>query len=122
ALYISFFPQAIAGPLVRWSEVMAQFGEQVYAPGWQRRFCIGIAFIAVGLFEKTFLGDRIAHLIDPVYAQALDGPVGNGDAWLALPFSIQILYDFAGYSDIAVGLGLLFGVTLPFNFNAPFRS
>jgi hypothetical protein len=122
ALYIAFFPQLLAGPLVRWSEVMEQFGRKVYVPGWQRRFCIGIAFIAAGLFEKIFLGDRIAHLIDPVYAQALDGQVGNGDAWFALTFNIQILFDFAGYSDIAIGLGLLFGVTLPFNFNAPFRS
>jgi D-alanyl-lipoteichoic acid acyltransferase DltB (MBOAT superfamily) len=48
--------------------------------------------------------------------------VANGDAWLALSFNVQILFDFAGYSDIAIGLGLLFGVKLPFNFNAPFRS
>ena len=46
----------------------------------------------------------------------------NGDAWLALGFAFQIFFDFAGYSDIAIGLGLLFGVRLPFNFNAPFRS
>jgi hypothetical protein len=122
ALYISFFPQAIAGPLVRWSEVMEQFGRKVYSPGWQREFYVGLAFIATGLFEKIFLGDRLAGIIDPVYAQAAGGPVTNGDAWLALSFSVQILYDFAGYSDIAIGLGLLFGVTLPFNFNAPFRS
>jgi len=122
ALYISFFPQAIAGPLVRWSEVMEQFGRKVYSPGWQREFCVGIGFIAMGLFEKIFLGDRIAAIIDPVYVQAAAGPVTNGDAWLALSFNIQILYDFAGYSDIAIGLGLLFGVKLPFNFNAPFRS
>ncbi len=122
ALYISFFPQAIAGPLVRWSEVMEQFGRKVYSPGWQREFCVGIGFIAIGLFEKIFLGDTIAAIIDPVYARAAAGPVSNGDAWLALSFNIQILYDFAGYSDIAIGLGLLFGVKLPFNFNAPFRS
>jgi alginate O-acetyltransferase complex protein AlgI len=122
ALYISFFPQAIAGPLVRWSEVMEQFGRKVYSPGWQREFYVGLAFIATGLFEKIFLGDRLAGVIDPVYAQAAGGPVTNGDAWLALSFNILILYDFAGYSDIAIGLGLLFGVRLPFNFNAPFRS
>src|SRR6202022_3325022 len=58
ALYIAFFPQALAGPLVRWSEVMQQFGPEVYAPGWQREFCLGICFIAMGLFEKVFLGDR----------------------------------------------------------------
>lgn len=122
ALYISFFPQALAGPLARWSEVMHQFGRQVYSPGWQREFCIGIAFIAMGLFEKIILGDRIGRMLDPVYAQASLGPLTNGDAWLALCFSFQIFFDFAGYSDIAIGLGLLFGVRLPFNFNAPFRS
>jgi D-alanyl-lipoteichoic acid acyltransferase DltB (MBOAT superfamily) len=68
ALYIAFFPQALAGPLVRWSEVMQQFGRQVYSPGWQREFCLGICFIAVGLFEKVFLADRIGRILDPVYA------------------------------------------------------
>lgn len=122
ALYIAFFPQAIAGPLARWSEVMHQFGRQVYAPGWQRQFCLATTFIAIGLFEKIMLGDRIGRLLDPIYAQARLGVVPGGDAWLALGFSFQILFDFAGYSDIAIGLGLLFGVQLPFNFNAPFRS
>jgi alginate O-acetyltransferase complex protein AlgI len=122
ALYISFFPQAIAGPLARWSEVMHQFGRQVYAPGWQRQFCIATAFIAIGLFEKIIFGDRIGRLLDPIYAQATLGLVPDGDSWLALGFSFQILFDFAGYSDIAIGLGLLFRVQLPFNFNAPFRS
>ena len=83
---------------------------------------MGLAFIATGLFEKIFLGDRVAVIIDPVYAQAAAGPVANGDAWQALSFAVQILYDFGGYSDIAIGLGLLFGITLPFNFNAPFAS
>ena len=122
ALYISFFPQLLAGPLVRWSEVMEQFGRKVYAAGWQRQFCVAICFIVFGLVEKIFLADRLAHNIDPVYRQALSGPVTGGDAWLALAFNIQILFDFAGYSDIAIGLGLLFGVRLPFNFNAPFRA
>jgi alginate O-acetyltransferase complex protein AlgI len=122
ALYIVFFPQALAGPLARWSQVVDQFGRRIYAPGWQREFCLGISFIAMGLFEKIFLADRLGRIIDPIYAQALLGPVANGDAWLALSFNVQILFDFAGYSDIAIGLGLLFGVRLPFNFNAPFRS
>ena len=122
ALYISFFPQLLAGPLVRWSEVMEQFGQKVYAPGWQRNFAVAICFITIGLIEKIFLADRIAHNIDNVYAQASYGPMTNGEAWSALAFSFQILFDFSGYTDIAIGLGLLFGVKLPFNFNAPFRS
>jgi alginate O-acetyltransferase complex protein AlgI len=122
ALYISFFPQAIAGPLARWSEVMHQFGREVYAPGWQRQFCLGTTFIATGLFEKMVLGDRVGRLLDPIYDQAKLGLVPDGESWLALSFGFQILHDFAGYSDIAIGLGLLFGVQLPFNFNAPFRT
>ena len=122
ALYISFFPQAIAGPLARWSEVMHQFGRQVYAPGWQRQFAIGVTFIVIGLIEKTWLGDPIGRLLDPIYAQAKQGPVTGGDSWLALGFGFQVLFDFAGYSDIAIGVGLLFGVQLPYNFNAPLRS
>jgi alginate O-acetyltransferase complex protein AlgI len=122
ALYISFFPQAIAGPLARWSEVMHQFGREVYAPGWQRQFAQGATFIIVGLAEKTLLADRIGRLLDPIYAQAKLGLVPNGLSWLALSFGFQILFDFAGYSDVAIGVGLLFGVQLPFNFNAPYRS
>src|SRR4051795_705765 len=97
ALYIAFFPQALAGPLARWSQVMEQFGRQIYAPGWQREFCLGISFIAMGLFEKIFLADRLARIIDPIYALASRGPVPNGDAWVALTFSFQVLFDFAGY-------------------------
>jgi alginate O-acetyltransferase complex protein AlgI len=122
AMYISFFPQAIAGPLARWSEVMHQFGRQVYAPGWQRQFALGATFIVIGLTEKMLLGDPIGRVIDPIYAQAKLGAVPNGDAWIALGFMFQILFDFSGYSDVAIGLGLLFGVQLPYNFNTPFRS
>ena len=122
ALYISFFPQALAGPLVRWSEVMEQFGRKVYAPGWQREFCIGIAFIRRGCSKRSFSAIRSDESSTPSMHGLWRGRCTNGDAWLALGFSFQILFDFAGYSDIAIGLGLLFGVRLPFNFNAPFRS
>ena len=122
ALYIAFFPQAIAGPLARWSDVMHQFGHALFTAGWQRRFAFGLAFIVIGLIEKTLLADPIARLIDPIYAQANSGPVLDGQAWLALGFALQLLFDFAGYSDIAIGSALLFGVQLPFNFNAPYRA
>jgi D-alanyl-lipoteichoic acid acyltransferase DltB (MBOAT superfamily) len=122
ALYIAFFPQAVAGPLARWSDVMHQFGREVYAAGWQRQFAVGITFIIIGLVEKTMLGDPIARLIDPIYAQANLGPVADGRAWLALGFAIQLLFDFAGYSDIAIGTALLFGVRLPYNFDAPYQA
>lgn len=122
ALYIAFFPQAIAGPLARWSQVMDQFGRRVYVPGWQRQFALGATFIVIGLVQKLFIADPVGSLINPIYEQARTGVVPAGDAWLALGFGFQILFDFAGYSDIAIGLGLLFGVRLPLNFNAPLQS
>ena len=122
ALYICFFPQAAAGPLARWSEVGHQFGRDAFAPGWEQRWALGITFIVIGLIEKVGLGDPIGRLISPIYHEALTGPVTDGSAWLALGFGFQIFFDFAGYSDMAIGIALLFGVRLPENFNAPFRA
>jgi alginate O-acetyltransferase complex protein AlgI len=122
ALYICFFPQSIAGPLARWNEVMHQFGQRAFGPGWERRVAEGAMYIVIGLAEKVLLGDPLAEAISPIYARAAVGPVGNGEAWLALGFAFQVFFDFAGYSDIAIGLGLIFGVQLPRNFDAPFRA
>ncbi len=122
ALYISFFPQAIAGPLARWSEVGRQFGRDAFAPDWERRWATGITFIVIGLLEKVALGDPIGQVLDPIYQHAASGPLHDGSAWLGLGFGLQIFYDFAGYSDIAIGIGLLFGIQLPYNFNAPFQA
>lgn len=122
ALYICFFPQAIAGPLARWSEVGRQFGQNLLAPGWEQRCALGITFIMVGLLEKVALGDPIGQILDPIYQSAATAPLQGGSAWLALGFAFQIFFDFSGYSDIAIGSALLLGVQLPYNFNAPFRS
>jgi alginate O-acetyltransferase complex protein AlgI len=122
ALYICFFPQAIAGPLARWNEVMHQFGERAFGPGWERRCAIGAMFMVFGLVAKIELSDRLAEVLDPIYAQAAVGPLQQGESWMALAFAFQIFFDFAGYSDIAIGLGLIFGVQLPRNFDAPFRA
>ena len=122
ALYICLFPQAIAGPLARWSEVGRQFGRDAFDAGWEKRCALGITFIMIGLIEKVGLGDPIGQILDPVYQAAAHGPVQDGSAWLALGFGFQIFFDFSGYSDIAIGTALLFGIQLPFNFNAPFRS
>ena len=121
ALYICFFPQAIAGPLARWSEVMHQFGQQAFAPGWERRCANGVTFMVIGLVEKA-LGDALGDAVDPIYAFAREAAVPDGSAWVTLGFGFQVFLDFAGYSNIAIGLGLIFGIELPRNFNAPFRA
>jgi len=122
ALYICFFPQAIAGPLARWSEVGRQFGRDAFGPEWEQRWANGITFIIIGLLEKVGLGDPIGVILDPIFHAAATGPLHDGSSWLALGFGFQIFFDFSGYSDIAIGVGLLFGVQLPFNFNGPFRA
>jgi alginate O-acetyltransferase complex protein AlgI len=122
ALYVCFFPQLIAGPLTRWSQVAGQFGRPVFRLGWEQRFVAGLTLIVVGLAEKVFLADSLAGLIGPVLARAQTVVVEDGSAWLTLGFGYQVFFDFAGYSDIAVGLGLLLGIELPQNFRAPFRA
>jgi D-alanyl-lipoteichoic acid acyltransferase DltB (MBOAT superfamily) len=122
ALYICFFPQAIAGPLARWNEVVHQFGRRAFGPGWERRGAVGVLFIVIGLIEKVGLADPLARLLDPIYAQAATEPLLYGQSWMALGFAFQVFFDFAGYSDIAIGLALIFNVQLPRNFDAPFRA
>ncbi len=122
ALYICFFPQAISGPIARWNEVIDQFGERLFRAGWEQRFANGIVLIVVGLFEKVMIGDALGRGIDPIYQEALVQPVANGGSWMALAFAFQVFFDFAGYSDIAIGVALMFGVGLPLNFDGPFRA
>jgi D-alanyl-lipoteichoic acid acyltransferase DltB (MBOAT superfamily) len=122
ALYICFFPQAISGPLARWSEVVHQFGRRAFAPGWEGRCAVGAVFIVLGLMQKTLLADPLGAAVDPIFAQALAGPVADGNSWITLAFVLQVFFDFSGYTDIAIGVGLIFGIELPRNFDAPFRS
>jgi alginate O-acetyltransferase complex protein AlgI len=122
ALYICFFPQAIAGPIARWNEVINQFGQQVFRPGWEQRFARGIVLMVIGLFEKIVIADPLGTAIDPIYLQALRGPVTDGQSWMALAWAFQVFFDFAAYSDIAIGVALMFGITLPLNFDGPFRA
>jgi alginate O-acetyltransferase complex protein AlgI len=122
-LYIAFFPQVLSGPLARWSEVVHQFDKPSFAPGWQLAVVRGALFVMIGLAEKTFLGDRLAPLVEPAFAAAANGPIAGALAWQGLlAFTFQIFFDFAGYSDIAIGLALLIGIRLPDNFAAPYRA
>ncbi|QGY05991.1 MBOAT family protein [Methylobacterium mesophilicum SR1.6/6] len=125
ALYIAFFPQVLAGPLVRWSEIMHQFDEQPYArPDAAERFARGLMLLTVGLAKKVFLGDPLADYVNPVFQAAAAGKaVTVVEAWQAtLGFTFQIYFDFSGYTDMALGIALLFGLVLPQNFDVPYRA
>ncbi|POR53972.1 MBOAT family O-acyltransferase [Bosea psychrotolerans] len=125
ALYIAFFPQVLAGPLVRWREIMHQFEERPYQrPDAAERFARGLLLLTAGLAKKVLLGDPLAEYANPVFAAAAAGKVVSmAEAWQGvLAFTFQIYFDFSGYTDMALGLALLFGIVLPQNFEAPYRS
>src|SRR6266852_4203008 len=122
-LFVSFFPHLIAGPLVHHAEMIPQFKR-----GRTGRSAVlaarGLAIFAAGLFKKVVIADNLAQFVSPVFAH-LDagGGVTTSWAWLAtLAYSLQIYFDFSGYSDMAVGLALLFGIRLPVNFRSPYTA
>jgi alginate O-acetyltransferase complex protein AlgI len=131
ALYIGFFPQVLAGPLVRYYEVMDQWKRPPFGAESAERIGRGIIFIVLGLAEKVLLGDPLAGVVNPIYQRAAEISAGANAAaslgliegWTAaVGFGLQIYFDFAGYSHIAVGLALVFGIVLPQNFDAPYRA
>ena len=124
ALFVSFFPQLIAGPIVHHREMLPQF--EALAPGRpaRRGLQVGLTLFVAGLFKKVVLADGVAAYSTPTFeAVALGAVPGAAESWGAgLAYTFQLYFDFSGYSDMAVGLGLLFGVRLPLNFASPYRS
>lgn len=120
AMYVTFFPQLVAGPIVRAREFLPQCRKPAAAGGQQ--FGLGLALLTLGLFEKTVLADDVfAPLVEAVYDTGLAAdPVS---AWVAtLAFSGQIFCDFAGYSSCAVGIALCLGFYIPDNFRRPYAA
>ncbi len=125
AVYIAFFPQVLAGPLVRWREMAHQLEERPYArPDAAERFGRGLVLLTIGLAKKVLLGDGLATAVNPIFEAATQGHAPSvTEAWRAtLGFCFQIYFDFSGYTDMALGIGLLFGIVLPQNFAVPYRS
>jgi D-alanyl-lipoteichoic acid acyltransferase DltB (MBOAT superfamily) len=123
--FVMFFPQLLAGPIVRQRRMSVEFDRVRSGIEFDERVrmaCIGFAWIASGLFKKTVFADSLARLTDPDIIAAYSGSIGTFEAWrLLLASPLRIYFDFSGYSDMAVGLALLCGVRLPYNFDAPFR-
>jgi len=118
--FVTFFPHLVAGPLTRHHQLIPQLA-RIAATGIDPRWQAGIFLFCVGLAKKVLLADRLGNLVDPLLAAplALDAP----RAWLALlGYAFQIYFDFSGYSDMAIGLGRLFGIELPQNFNSPYKA
>lgn len=122
-LFVSFFPQLISGPIVHHGEMMPQFRDAARKWFSRKLFLVAIAFIAIGLYKKVVLANGIAPMADEVFLTAETGVPAFWDAWKgALAYTFQIYFDFSGYTDMAVGIALLFGIRLPMNFNSPYKA
>jgi len=123
ALYVSFFPQLIAGPIVRFSELYPQITSQLFQANADM-FARGLTLFIFGLAKKVLIADVLSGPVDDVWAGlGAAGSLANSDAWLAVfAYSFQIYFDFSAYSDMAIGLGLMMGLTLPVNFLSPYRA
>ena len=123
AAFVTFFPQLIAGPLVRHNEMIPQFAADPRGGQVWENLSRGALLFVIGFAKKAGVADTAALTCDPVFARAALGPVGAAEAWAgAGAYAVQILFDFSGYSDMAIGLGRMFGLRLPFNFDAPYRA
>jgi alginate O-acetyltransferase complex protein AlgI len=118
--YVSLFSQLIAGPIVRFRQVEADLENLDHAD--RRRWLnIGWSFFAIGMMKKVLLADTIAAVVNPAWNHV--SHLSSLGAWLCvLGYTYQIYFDFSGYSDMAVGLGYLFGIRLPQNFNSPYKA
>ncbi|MGQ9424889.1 MBOAT family O-acyltransferase [Gilvimarinus sp. F26214L] len=122
-LFVTFFPQLIAGPIVHHSEMMPQFLRQRRSDFWNDLY-LGVSFFSFGLCKKVLIADEIAQWSTPVFAAADGGmAVGSLEAWGgAASYSLQLYFDFSGYADMAIGAALMFGIRLPLNFNSPYKA
>lgn len=124
ATYIAFFPQLIAGPIVRHNELIPQFGLFPLRDGLYERLSRGATLFILGTCKKVFLADQFAPMADLRFdAVAASGILDAAQAWVGtLAYTMQIYFDFSAYSDMAIGLGMMFGFQLPSNFNRPYRA
>jgi alginate O-acetyltransferase complex protein AlgI len=121
-LFVSFFPQLIAGPIVHHRDVMPQFANP--RPVCSSFVAQGVILFVIGLAKKVLLADTVAQWAKPVFDKAsLGQALCASDAWLGtVAYALQLYFDFSGYCDMAIGLALLFGIRLPINFNSPYKA
>ncbi|MCU0762307.1 MAG: MBOAT family protein [Hydrogenophaga sp.] len=121
ALFVCFFPQLIAGPIVHHHEMMPQFAQRRNWVPRHRNLLAGLCLFAVGLFKKVVIADTFAPWADRGFdgGQALD----FFEAWVtSLSYTFQLYFDFSGYCDMAMGAALMFNIRLPLNFNSPYKA
>jgi len=124
SLFVFFFPQLIAGPIVHHSEFIPQLRKPGFSAWNADYLALGLGIFVIGLFKKVIVADPCGIISDQVFAAvAKDGAPTFFEAWLgSLAYTFQIYFDFSGYTDMAVGLALMVGLKLPENFASPYRA
>ncbi|TFW15762.1 MBOAT family protein [Massilia arenosa] len=121
ALFVSYFPHLVAGPVLHHKEMMPQFADPANARPRAADLAIGLTTFAIGLGKKVLIADNLAPLANPVFAAGADPALI--EAWVGvLAYTFQLYFDFSGYSDMAIGLSRMFRVQLPLNFDAPYKA
>ncbi len=123
-LFVTFFPQLIAGPIVHHKEVLPQFEQPSTYRFNSQTLAIGLTVFVAGLFKKVVFADRIAEYANLAFGAASQGiTLTFSEAWVgALAYTLQLYFDFSGYSDMAIGAAYMFGIRLPLNFNSPYKA
>ncbi len=120
-LFVTFFPHLIAGPILHHREMMPQFADLSIYKLKLPNLAIGLTLFTVGLAKKVMIADSLSPFVERAFSHSAGLDLIS--SWMgALSFSLQLYFDFSGYSDMALGLGVMFGVRLPQNFNSPFKS
>lgn len=123
-LFVTYFPHLIAGPILHHKEMMPQFAAAAGCRWNARNIAVGGSIFIIGLAKKILLADALAEFATPIFSAVHDG--GQPmliEAWIAaLAYTLQLYFDFSAYSDMAIGLSLLFNVRLPANFESPYKS
>ena len=118
ALYVFMFPQLVAGPIVRYNAINEQLDYR--QESWQM-FADGVCRFGVGLAKKVLLADMLGQIVDNIFGRASISSLSAVTAWIgAIAYTLEIYYDFSGYSDMAIGLGACFGFTFEENFTYPY--
>ncbi|MCB1468000.1 MAG: MBOAT family protein [Rhizobiaceae bacterium] len=124
AFSMLFFPHLIAGPILLYVNISRQYLRHSWPSGFLlRSFQVGVLIFAIGLFKKVGIADSIAPFAEPVFDRAATQTVSPSDAWIgAIAYSLQLYFDFSGYSDMAYGLARMFGFRIPVNFLSPYKA
>lgn len=121
SLFVTFFPQLIAGPILRHNELIPQFKNLRKFVFNHKNFAIGLSFFILGLGKKVLIADTVSPWVGAVFDRA--DSVTFIEAWVgAIAYTLQLYFDFSGYSDMAIGLGWMFNFRLPINFDSPYKS